>query len=80
MDDMDRAQEINEQHLADCLARLQRGGGRMSNVRAKVGAVRESPLRCVECDELIPEARRKAAIGCTRCIDCQEAQEQRRKW
>lgn len=27
--------------------------------------------RCADCDEPIPEARRVAARGCTRCADCQ---------
>ncbi|MBU1564239.1 MAG: TraR/DksA family transcriptional regulator [Proteobacteria bacterium] len=25
---------------------------------------------CIDCDEQIPEARRKILPGCTRCIDC----------
>lgn len=32
---------------------------------------RESLTECMDCDEPIPEARRLAAKGCHRCIDCQ---------
>ncbi|MDD2467159.1 MAG: TraR/DksA C4-type zinc finger protein [Desulfobulbus sp.] len=38
----------------------------------------ESALECEDCGEPIPEARRKAAQGCTRCVDCQQTHEQRR--
>lgn len=61
MDDMDPAQEINEELLADALV----GHGR----RMKTGISR---MYCEECGDPIPEARRKAAQGCTRCLDCQE--------
>lgn len=30
---------------------------------------------CIDCGESIPEARRLAAPGCKRCIDCQEFNE-----
>ncbi|UOO82803.1 TraR/DksA C4-type zinc finger protein [Uruburuella testudinis] len=30
---------------------------------------------CEDCGELIPEARRLAVKGCTRCIVCQEYEE-----
>ena len=33
----------------------------------------ESLRRCYECDEKIPEARRKAVPGVRYCITCQEA-------
>ncbi|WP_410499691.1 TraR/DksA family transcriptional regulator [Chitinibacter sp. S2-10] len=36
-------------------------------------------LGCHECGEPIPEARRKAAPHCTRCIDCQKDFEHARK-
>lgn len=34
---------------------------------------------CEDCDEPIPEARRKHVLGCTRCIDCQQIYELRMK-
>lgn len=37
----------------------------------------EAATECGECDAPIPEARRKAAPGCTRCIRCQEQYERR---
>lgn len=65
MDDVDRAQEINEAHLADSLAAYRAAGNRLSTQRA-------ARSTCIDCDEDIPEARRKAMPGCTRCVDCQE--------
>ncbi|MDV1857833.1 TraR/DksA family transcriptional regulator [Citrobacter freundii] len=38
-----------------------------------------SAAHCVECDEELPEARRKAYPGCTMCVDCQGEQELRNK-
>jgi len=32
----------------------------------------ESLTHCAECEEPIPEARRKAVPGVRRCVDCQE--------
>ncbi len=66
MDDVDRAQEINEAHLAEALDRRRYDAER---------AIHESPLQCIDCDEPIPEARRKAVPGCRRCIGCQELHE-----
>lgn len=34
---------------------------------------------CEECGEDIPEARRKAAPGCTMCIVCQEISEKKKR-
>jgi len=31
----------------------------------------ESRFECVECGNEIPEARRKAVSGCTRCVPCE---------
>ncbi len=33
-------------------------------------------LRCEDCDEPIPEARRKALPGVRRCVSCQEIADQ----
>ncbi len=38
-----------------------------------------SATHCVECDEGLPEARRKAYPGCTMCVDCQGEMELRNK-
>ena len=64
MDDVDRAQEINEAHLADSLERLRYG-----TYRDKACLV---STECVVCGEEIPERRRQAVPGCTRCVSCQE--------
>lgn len=38
-----------------------------------------SATHCVECDEPLPEARRKAYPGCTMCVECLAEQELRNK-
>ncbi|MGO3414465.1 MAG: TraR/DksA family transcriptional regulator [Kluyvera intermedia] len=38
-----------------------------------------SATHCVECDEELPEARRKAYPGCTMCVECLGEQELRNK-
>jgi len=35
----------------------------------------ESLKHCLECDEMIPEARRKAIVGIELCVACQTALE-----
>ncbi|QLW76044.1 TraR/DksA family transcriptional regulator [Citrobacter freundii] len=38
-----------------------------------------SATHCVECDEELPEARRKAYPGCTMCVECQADAERRNR-
>jgi len=57
MDDIDRAQEATEQFLAAVLSDHQR--------RRPTGT---SLAECEDCGCKIPEDRRKAQQGCTRCI------------
>lgn len=38
-----------------------------------------SATHCEECDEELPEARRKAYPGCTMCVDCQADAERRNR-
>ena len=61
MDEIDRAQGINEQIQSDALDAHRR--------RRSVGGGLEE---CEDCGEQIPERRRKAVPGCTRCVDCQQ--------
>ncbi|MCX8678590.1 TraR/DksA C4-type zinc finger protein [Gilliamella sp. B2865] len=44
----------------------------------KNGYTGESAHYCCECDEPIPEKRRKLIKGCQRCVDCQQLKEHRR--
>lgn len=56
---------VNEQieaSIADELARL----------KARRGPRGESLTHCAECQEPIPEARRRALPGVKLCIDCQQ--------
>lgn len=47
------------------------------NITAKPG--RESAMHCEDCGEDIPEERRVAVKGCTRCAGCQSIAEQKGK-
>lgn len=38
-----------------------------------------SATHCEECDEELPEARRKAYPGCTMCVSCQDDAERRNR-
>jgi phage/conjugal plasmid C-4 type zinc finger TraR family protein len=71
-DDMDLAQGINEQHLVDSLAEHQR--------KTAADRSRTSQRECEDCGEEIPEARRLAAPGCRRCLECQATFEIHTHW
>jgi phage/conjugal plasmid C-4 type zinc finger TraR family protein len=64
MDEADLAQ--------DCLERAMAAAERR---RARPLTVADSALICIDCEEPIPERRRTAAPGCTRCIECQTLHE-----
>ena len=38
-----------------------------------------SATHCVECDEQLSDARRKAYPECTMCVDCQQDEENRNR-
>jgi phage/conjugal plasmid C-4 type zinc finger TraR family protein len=63
-DDLDRAQAINEQLLADALDAHQRR-------RPRIDPAAFAPTECEDCGEPISEKRMQAMPGCIRCIDCQ---------
>lgn len=42
----------------------------LARMRAKRAPVGESLTHCAECEEEIPEARRKAVPGVKLCVDC----------
>ncbi|MDA7427173.1 DksA/TraR family C4-type zinc finger protein [Primorskyibacter aestuariivivens] len=44
----------------------------LARMRAQKRPVGESLTHCAECEEDIPEARRKAIPGVKLCIDCQQ--------
>jgi len=70
-DEMDLVQEHTAQFNDDALAECFRRG-----IRNAMNA----PTHCINCDEEIPEARRKAAPGCDRCIVCQTDYELLAHW
>ena len=63
MDDIERGQVLDgmyrEQALAAHAARQKSEGGM-------------EVFYCEDCEDPIPEARRRASKGCTRCVDCQQ--------
>ncbi|HHQ6559113.1 TraR/DksA family transcriptional regulator [Serratia fonticola] len=63
---MDLVQQRQEETLA----------GQINAVRHRGGV---SASICEECDQPIPEARRAAFLGVTRCVSCQTLFEQQSK-
>ncbi|MGC9420069.1 DksA/TraR family C4-type zinc finger protein [Rhodovulum marinum] len=49
----------------------------LARLKAQRRPVGESLSHCAECDEPIPEARRRAIPGVKLCIDCQGARDAR---
>ena len=48
----------------------------IDQARSKTSAA-ESLTECEDCGEKIPEGRRRAVPGCTRCIECETEFERR---
>lgn len=68
-DEIDKAQEYMETLLE-------------ANIRAARGIPADDTvihILCIDCGTQIPPERRKAKPGCSRCIDCQEAHEFKRR-
>ncbi|XDA97101.1 DksA/TraR family C4-type zinc finger protein [Sulfitobacter sp. LCG007] len=61
---------VNEQIEASIQDELRR-------LKARGQPVGESRTHCAECDEPIPEARRRALPGVKICIDCQRERDAR---
>lgn len=49
----------------------------LNRMKTRSTPVGESLTHCAECEEPIPEARRKAVPGVKICIDCQEDRDTR---
>lgn len=71
-DDIDRAQDREQQLRADAL----RDQARRAGLAGKT--MTDSATECMDCDALIPEARRWAVPGCQRCVKCQTIFEQKK--
>jgi phage/conjugal plasmid C-4 type zinc finger TraR family protein len=67
-DGIDLANEIVQERLDQALAK------RRAKLRPLSG---HSFLFCETCDDPIPQARRLALLGCTRCVACQSIDELR---
>lgn len=81
-DEMDRVQAVNEWWQEECLAEHFRGRGTRDGGPANAFPDPRSLVpgpRCIDCGEEIPEKRRAAIPGCTRCIDCQTEFERRHR-
>jgi len=61
MDQFDRAQELDAHYRQQAL-----------EMQRKDRPQGEARTQCLECGKKIPEARRKAVPGCSRCRDCAE--------
>ena len=59
----DKAQQESEAHFSRVVA---------ERIRRLAETPRESATHCFECGRQIPEKRRQAVPGCTRCVDCAE--------
>jgi len=68
MDDLDRAQILEQRQRDEALARMQS--------RLRTGPAQE---QCSDCGEDIPEARRAALPGVIRCVYCQQIFEKKGK-
>lgn len=62
MDDVDKATDLEEARTAAIMAKI---ANDLKTVNTNIF--------CEDCDIEIPEGRRKAMPGATRCIKCQEA-------
>lgn len=71
-DEADIAQALNEQFQAAALAAHFRRGIRNTGHAAVA--------ECLTCGGDIPDARRRAQPGCTRCVSCQEQHENLTHW
>jgi len=63
-DQLDLAQELDARFRNQALIARKK--------KAEATGVMESRADCIDCEEEIPEGRRLAIPGCTRCIDCQQ--------
>lgn len=65
MDILDRAQIADSNFRNQAIAQAKKAGNSKSLSRT----------RCLDCECVIPEARRIAAPGCERCVSCEEKNE-----
>lgn len=65
-----RDDAVNEQIEVSTKEAIER-----ARLRAQMRAARDSAEFCVECDEPIPEARRKAIPGVRLCVACQSGRD-----
>lgn len=68
-DDIDRAQELEERQRDTALRRQATRAGLAGKTMA------DSAHECQDCGDPIPQTRRWAVPGCTRCVRCQADQE-----
>jgi phage/conjugal plasmid C-4 type zinc finger TraR family protein len=67
---------VDECDLAsDCALRDQADALAKHRSKRTPGAI--SRMQCIECGEDIPEKRRQAVQGCTRCVLCESENERR---
>lgn len=69
VDQFDRAQELDAYFRDQALQAIQK----------KKGQATLTSSHCQDCGTEIPEGRRQAAPGCSRCVDCQERWEKQHR-
>lgn len=67
MDQFDKAQQLDALYLENAINAV---------LTAPEGVPGQDV--CIDCGEEIPEKRRRAVPGCTRCLDCQQLHEKER--
>ncbi len=64
MDSADRAQQLEQQQLAQSLSAIPKSEG-------------EGEKYCLGCDEEIPSRRKRARPDASRCIECQQIEDRK---
>ena len=67
-DQFDRAQELDAYYRHQALSAMKLN---------TTGKAAMTTTHCEDCGDKIPEGRRLAAPGCTRCRDCQQIRERK---
>jgi len=68
MDDIDRAQQLEQSHRERSIKNARIAEGHQQN---KIG----DRIFCIDCDTEIPDERLEASPHACRCISCQESHE-----
>ena len=68
MDQVDNADQVITENLEKAIAAAR-------GIRSESRKTKQSRKKCVMCNDNIPVKRRKAILGCQRCVSCEEDHE-----